>query len=239
MGIVKKSYYICGVYFVVLVGVILLANILSRAVTVASENAAKNVCHNVVIDAGHGGVDGGATSCSGVLESAVNLEIALRLDDLLHLLGVRTTMIRTTDISVYTAGETIGAKKVSDLKKRVEIVNNTTHAVLVSIHQNYFSDSRYSGAQVFYADTTDSLALAKMMQEQFVTILNKGSNRKVKQAKNVYLMQHINCPGVLIECGFLSNPTEDMMLKDPKYQRKIVCVVASVLNNYLTSRNIT
>ena len=228
-----------GVYFSVLIGGILIAYTLSSAVDVITENANQQISHNIIIDAGHGGVDGGATSCSGILESNVNLQIALKLNDLLHLMGIRTTMIRTTDISVYTEGQSIAAKKVSDLKHRVNIVNKTDAATLVSIHQNYFSDSRYSGAQVFYADTTGSMQLAKDVQTRFVQTINKHSNRKVKPAKNIYLMQNINCPGVLIECGFLSNPEEDMKLNDPKYQNKITCVIASVLNNYLSKRNIT
>ena len=110
----------------------------------------------VIIDAGHGGVDGGATSCNGVLESQLNLQIALRLEDLMHLVGVDTVMIRREDISVYTEGESIAAKKVSDLKERVRIVNSIENSVLISIHQNTFSDPRYSGSQVFYGSSGES-----------------------------------------------------------------------------------
>ena len=92
--------------------------------------------HTVIIDAGHGGEDGGATSCTGKLESTFNLEIAMRLNDLMHLLGIHTKMVRTSDISVYTQGSTIAAKKVSDLKNRVNLVNTTENAILLSIHQN-------------------------------------------------------------------------------------------------------
>ena len=106
--------------------------------------------HTVVIDPGHGGEDGGAISVSGVPESQLNLEISLRLRDMMHLLGYKTLMIRTTDRSVYTQSGSLAAKKVSDLRQRVKIVNETDGAVLVSIHQNTFSDGRYSGAQVFY-----------------------------------------------------------------------------------------
>lgn len=239
MDSLKRYFLIFGVYFSVLFGGILTAYTLSGAVTTITENTDQQTSHNIIIDAGHGGVDGGATSCSGVLESNINLQIALKLNDLLHLMGIRTTMIRTTDISIYTEGQTIAAKKVSDLKQRVNIVNKTDAATLVSIHQNYFSDSRYSGAQVFYADTAGSIQLAKDMQSKLVQTINKHSNRKVKPAKNIYLMQNINCPGVLIECGFLSNPAEDAKLNNPKYQNKIACVIASVLNNYLSKRNIT
>ena len=131
----------------------------SRSVTVLSETAPmeNRVC--VIIDAGHGGEDGGASSSSGTLESDLNLQIALRLEDLLHLLGYDTYMIRRTDISVYTSGQTLSQKKVSDLKERVRIINETKNAVLISIHQNYFPESKYSGAQVFYAKTEGSSEL--------------------------------------------------------------------------------
>ena len=110
----------------------------------------------VVIDAGHGGIDGGATSCTGSLESHINLEIATRLNDLLHLLGVNTHMIRNSDISVYTSGTSIAEKKASDLKERVRIINQTENAFLISIHQNYFPQNQYHGAQVFYRSTEES-----------------------------------------------------------------------------------
>ena len=158
--------------------VILLASafLTDKAVDVYSENEQlKNrVC--VIIDAGHGGVDGGAVSCTGIKESNINLEIALRLNDLLHLLGINTYMIRTEDISVYTHGNSIAAKKVSDLKERVRIINQTENAILVSIHQNNFDDSRYSGAQVFY--NSDPL-LARSLQRAFVQTINPGSKRNI------------------------------------------------------------
>jgi N-acetylmuramoyl-L-alanine amidase len=111
---------------------------IGRTVSTISEN--REVQHNVVfiIDAGHGGEDGGAVSCTGVTESAINLQIAIRLDDLLHLLGYETVMIRRTDTSVYTEGSTIATRKLSDLKHRTKIVNNTKHGILLSIHQNFF-----------------------------------------------------------------------------------------------------
>lgn len=202
-------------------------SVLAQAVPLERENT-------IIIDAGHGGVDGGATSCSGKLESMFNLEIALKLNDLLHLLGYETVMIRSTDCSVYTQGQTIAAQKISDLKERVRVVNETENAVLISIHQNTFSDSRYSGAQVFYSPEGESQALAHALQTAFCTSINPGSNRKCKKADNVYLMQHINCTGVLVECGFLSNAEEEAKLRDADYQRSICCVVASTLSQFLT-----
>ena len=203
-----------------------------KAITVISEGLPIQRDHCIIIDAGHGGVDGGATSCTGKLESAFNLEIALRLEDLFHFLGWETKMIRRTDISVYTKGETIAQKKVSDLKERVRICNETENAVLLSIHQNNFSDGRYSGAQVFYAANEDSKALAQQLQNLF-QILNPGSRRQIKKAESVYLMEHIGCTGILIECGFLSNPSEEAKLRDSEYQKRLCTVIASGVTNFL------
>lgn len=205
-----------------------------QAVQVLSEDNPSQTRWCIVLDAGHGGEDGGATSCTGVLESGINLEITLRLRDLLHLLGRDTRMIRSSDISVYTKGGSIAQKKMSDLKERVRIVNTTSHAILLSIHQNNFSDSRYSGAQVFYADTPDSEQLAKNLQSTFVSSLNKGSNRKSKQCDGIYLMEHISCPGILVECGFLSNPVEEARLRSPQYQKKLCCVIAATVSSFLS-----
>ena len=189
----------------------------------------------VIIDAGHGGVDGGAISCTGALESHINLEIALRLNDLLHLLGIQTKMIRTEDISVYTEGHTIAAKKVSDLKERVRIVNGTDRAILISIHQNYFSDSRYGGAQVFYRESDSNLAVS--LQQAFLSTVNTSSRRKAKRGEDIYLLKQVRCTSALIECGFLSNPQEEKMLRSAEYQQKICCVIGATLSCYI--HNIT
>lgn len=186
----------------------------------------RSICF--IIDAGHGGVDGGATSCTGVLESEINLQIANRLNDLLHLLGYETKMIRTKDMSIYTEGETIAQKKISDLKERVRVCNETDGAFLLSIHQNIFPDEKYSGAQVFYPDQPFSKEFGKLLQGEIVRLLNTGSSRQAKQAKGIYLMEHISCPGVLIECGFLSNIAEESKLRSPEYQKKLCCVITSV-----------
>lgn len=183
--------------------------------------------NTIVIDAGHGGIDGGATSCTGVLESAINLEISLRLNDLLRLLGYHTVMIRTTDTSVYTEGSTIAAQKVSDLKQRVRIVNETQGALLVSIHQNTFPGSKIRGAQVFYAPTAGSRELAQMLQSKLYP------SRTCKTAGSIYLLQHIRVPGVLIECGFLSNPEEEARLRSQDYQQYLCAVIGSCLREII------
>lgn len=230
----KKVRYstLLPIYLVILAGFILFAAGTSRAVTVLSVNAPLLSDKIVVIDAGHGGVDGGATSCTGVLESKFNLEIALKLNDLMHLLGIDTIMIRETDCSVYTKGETIAQKKISDLKERVRIVNESASATLISIHQNHFTDQKYSGAQVFFAPTDGSKILADKLQTAFIQTINKDSHRQIKKADGIYLMQHIICPGVLIECGFISNPQEEYRLRDPSYQQKLSAVIACTVSNH-------
>lgn len=223
------------VYALVFTAVLLTVLIGNRAVTVMSESTPLQDRICIIIDAGHGGVDGGATSCTGILESTINLQIALRLEDMLHLMGYNTRMIRTTDESIYTQGETIAAKKVSDLKERVRIVNETEKALLISIHQNYFSDDRYSGAQVFYPNTDGSKELASLMQAAIVTHANPGSSRKIKSAHGIYLMEKIQCTGILIECGFLSNPIEEAKLNMPSYQKQLCGIISASVANYLES----
>jgi len=216
-------------YMTVFLVVLIAAVTGSSAITTLSENIPVERKITFIVDAGHGGEDGGATSCTGVLESHINLQIALRLDDLLHLLGYDTVMIRKTDISVYTEGNTIAQKKISDLKERVRIVNSMDNGILVSIHQNFFPDYRYSGAQVFYNNFPDAKEIANRMQSSLVKELNPGSNRQCKPSTGVYLMEHITSPGLLVECGFLSNPEEESKLRSEEYQKKLCCVIAAHL----------
>lgn len=229
----KRKLILKAAYILTILATLTLTVLGSRAVTVISQNMPLQWKHCFIIDPGHGGVDGGATSCTGKLESAFNLEIALRLRDLMQFLGYQTKIIRTEDISVYTEGETIVAKKMSDLKERVRICSQTDGAILLSIHQNTFSDSRYSGAQVFYAATEGSDDLAKSLQKNLIATLNPGSNRNAKRAEGVYLMEHISCPGILIECGFLSNPEEEAKLGAGEYQKELCCVIAATAVNFI------
>ena len=220
-------------YALIITGFLIVPLIGNHAITVLSENSyAKPI---IVIDAGHGGVDGGAVSCTGIYESHINLQIASKLDHLMHFMGVSTIMIRETDKSVYTQGQTIAAKKISDIKERVRLVNNTPNAILVSIHQNSFQDARYSGAQVFYNHNEESIKLAESLQNSLRKNLNPANNRKTKQASGVYLMDHINCAGILVECGFLSNYEEEALLKDTYYQNKVCVVIATTVAQYLNT----
>lgn len=230
----RKLYFsLIPVYGMVFLLVILTALIGNKAVQTASETALYFKGNTIIIDAGHGGEDGGALSCTGVAESAINLEISTRLNDLMQFLGFQTKMIRTEDISIHTEGETIAQRKIADLKERVRICNETDNAFLLSIHQNNFADGRYHGAQVFYSTNTASEAFAKKLQKALIATLNPGSNRDIKQAQGIYLLDKIKCPGVLIECGFLSNPAEEALLRSDTYQKQLCCVIAACCSSFL------
>ena len=233
MSYIKKYLGLCVlVCAIAVLGALLLSRTGTAIVAMVS---APKEAPTVVIDAGHGGIDGGAISVTGVSESNINLEISLRLNDFLHFLGVQTKMIRTEDISIHTEGTTIAQKKVSDIHNRVAMVEETPNAVLVSIHQNQFSEPQYRGAQVFYAE--GSQALAEAMQAVLAAQVDPKNHRECKPAKDIYLMKHISCPAVLIECGFLSNPAEEALLRDASYQKKLAAAIACQLANYLEDAN--
>ena len=223
------------VYFAVSAAILILAAFGNQTVTVIAmtEPIPNRTC--IIIDAGHGDPDGGAVSCTGAFESGINLRISQRLNDLLHLLGYDTVMTRESESSVYTQGDTIGEKKVSDLKERARLINAVENGIVLSIHQNHYTESRYSGAQMFWADTDGSRELAETLQSAFVSHLNPGSNRAAKKCQGIWLMEHIECPAVLVECGFLSNPEEEARLRDDGYQKKICCVIVCSLSQYLSN----
>ncbi|MBQ8238293.1 MAG: N-acetylmuramoyl-L-alanine amidase [Oscillospiraceae bacterium] len=230
---IKKCVSQAMIYFAVVSCFLAATYLGNEAVTVISQEIPVDRSHIIIIDAGHGGEDGGAVSCTGAKESEINLSIALKFNDLLHLLGYQTRMTRTTDISVYTTGATLAQKKVSDLRERVRIVTSTEDPILISIHQNTFSDSRYSGVQVFFNGAGESEALAKKIQDTFSTVLNPGIQRQIKRADGIYLMENVSCTAILAECGFLSNPREEVLLRMPAYQQKIAAVIGTTLSNFL------
>lgn len=195
------------------------------------QGAAERETPTYVLDAGHGGEDGGAVSADGVKESGVNLAVTLRLDALLRLLGRDTVLTRAEDVSIYSEGaETLRQKKASDLKNRVALANATPDAVLVSIHQNSLPTSpRVCGAQVFHSTAARSAELAQAVQQT----LNEGVNTADKQEKpidpSVYIMKHVTCPAILVECGFLSNADEAARLRQPEHQTRLAFAIAAGL----------
>ena len=189
----------------------------------------------LVLDAGHGGEDGGAVSLTGVPESQINLEIVMRMDDLLGLYGVAPVLLREEDISLHDdSAQTLREKKVSDLKNRVAMVEKLEHAELISIHQNTYTDGRYRGTQVFYAPTEGSGELAARIQNVVRTALQPENSRQEKPVPDtVYFLNHITCPGVLVECGFLTNREEEALLREAAYQKKLA---AAIVSAWLTCR---
>ena len=226
----KKAFYAAAALLLVLSAVTVSILLPPKAVeTSVSVSAGKTVW---VIDAGHGGEDGGAVAVDGSKESDMNLAIARRLDALLVLLGEETRMTRTEDISIHDgSASTLREKKRSDLENRVELVNSTQGALLVSIHQNSLpSSKRTQGAQVFYGKKEGSAELANTVQRALNQTVNAG-NEKTKKAidASIFLMKNVTAPAILIECGFLSNESETALLKSGEYQQKLAVVIASGL----------
>lgn len=201
--------------------------------TFESEDFGYNI--HYILDAGHGGEDGGAVSGTGIPESHINLDITKKLDVLLGFLGSPTIMTRTEDLSIHNSdAKTLKEKKVSDLKNRVAIMNQYPQATLISIHQNTYPEKKYRGTQVFFAPTADSKELACLLQQTIISTLQPENNRQEKQIPDtVYLMNHIKNRAVLIECGFLTNPEEEQLLRSSEYQKKL----ALTLSSGLTSQN--
>lgn len=188
--------------------------------------------YQLILDAGHGGEDGGAISLTGVAESNINLSIVLKIDQILGFYGVSPILLRDTDVSLHSAeADTLHEKKASDLKNRVALIQNTPNAFLISVHQNSFTNSAYHGAQVFYRDTAESIALAEYMQDALRQKLDPQNSRApAKISDSIYLMKHVTCPALLVECGFLSNPTEENKLNNNDYQTQIaMCIAATWL----------
>ena len=188
----------------------------------------------LIIDPGHGGEDGGAVSVSGQKESDLNLAIALRLDQVMGFYGVQTMLTREEDRSIHDPeASSIREKKVSDIHNRVALVNQVENGTLISIHQNSYPSSQYHGTQVFYADETRSRPLAQGLQDLVCETLDPSNTRKPQRIPaSVYLMNHISCRAILVECGFLTNPEEDRLLQSETYQRKLAMVLGAGFLQY-------
>lgn len=205
----------------------------------ASVSAKPSLERLVVIDPGHGGEDGGAEGLYQVVEKSVNLSISLKLKKMLEISGYEVIMTRTEDISIYEPGSvSLRQKKRSDLQKRLKIINKNPNAMVISIHQNKFSQSQYSGAQMFYGEKNPlSRPLAEQIQRSFVSRLQPENTRQVKPiSSNVYLIRNAEPPAVLVECGFLSNPEEAKNLADDTYQAKVAFTIyAGIIEFYQQS----
>ena len=182
----------------------------------------------IILDAGHGGSDGGAVSADGTPESGINLAIALRLRDFFSLVGQQTMLTRTGEASLADAGsETLRKEKVSDTKNRVVLINSVTNGRLISIHQNTLpGHPGVHGAQVFYGKLPDSDACAASVQQALNDTINIDNTKVSKPiGSDIYIMAHAQCPAILVECGFLSNSSETALLLTPEYQTKLAVAI--------------
>ncbi len=191
----------------------------------------------IVLDAGHGGADGGASGPDGTRECDLNLAITLKTDAVLGLLGEETMLLRSTDTDLSSSdAKSISQKKVSDIRRRVELVNSQPGAILVSIHCNTYSQEKYHGAQVFY--TGGAKEFGETMQLALKNGVDPANARMAKAVSpDVYLMNHIKVPGILVECGFLTNQEELTNLKDPDYQTRLAVTIAVTAANQASEPN--
>lgn len=193
----------------------------------------QNSRSTLVLDAGHGGIDGGAISDSGLKESDINLQIALKTEALVRFLGIDTVMTRETDTD---NSDNKAYSEHDNLVQRAKLANSTENAVLISIHQNKFPSAVVSGAEVMYSDNDDSKALGLITQDNLVTLLDSSNRRVARPApKELLLTSSVECPTILVECGFMSNPQEVKKLASNDYQLKLAAILAGSYIQFLNN----
>ena len=189
----------------------------------------------VVVDAGHGGTDPGKVGVDGSLEKDINLAVAERLKTYLEQDDVKVIMTRETDTGLYS--ETDSRKKMADMKKRCEIIEESGADLVVSIHQNSYHQEDVSGAQVsYYRKSEKGKRLAEILQKRFDYALGDQNRRKAKPNDSYYLLLHVKCPIVIVECGFLSNWKEAALLKTEEYQDRVAYTLHMGIMEYLNGR---
>lgn len=191
----------------------------------------------VFLDAGHGGFDPGKVGVNNSLEKDINLSITLKLKRLLEQNNIKVIMTREDDRGLYQ--ESDRNKKMADLKKRIELINNSDAVIAISIHQNSYPGESIKGAQVFYhKQSNDGKELADIIQEQIKTTIGDGNKRVAKSNESYYMLKKSTCPLVIVECGFLSNYTEARLLCDEEYQEKMAWAIQLGILTYLNGKNI-
>ena len=194
-----------------------------------------NNSKTIILDAGHGGEDGGTIGLNNIIEKDLNLEITLKLQKTLELMGYEIILTRDSDVSIHDYNaNTIREKKKSDLNNRLKLIESTPNCILISIHQNYFEQSKYKGLQVFYSiNNAESKIIADTIQNKIKTGLQPDNKRIAKKlGAQSYIMANTNVPAVLIECGFLSNSIDVQNLTDEEYQKKLVYTISSSIVDY-------
>lgn len=220
-----------GVLF--LIGSFLLAKETAEYVN-ANSIWQRHLC--VVIDAGHGGIDPGKIGVNGALEKDINLEIAYMVKQFLEASDVKVIMTREGDDGLYE--ESSSNKKVEDMKRRIQLIDEAAPALTVSIHQNSYEEEYVHGAQVFYYNgSKQSQALAERIQNQIMATVDPENTRQIKANDSYYLLKKTGLPIVIVECGFLSNYTEAEKLADREYQEKIAWAIHLGILQYLNNTN--
>ncbi|EGT3612453.1 N-acetylmuramoyl-L-alanine amidase CwlD [Clostridium perfringens] len=188
----------------------------------------------IVIDPGHGGIDGGAKSENGVIEKDINLSISLKTKAALESKGYKVIMTRSEDVGLYTEGKKVREKKIEDLGNRVKIKKENKCDAFISIHQNMFPQKNCKGAQVWSANNEPSQKLGKIIQQKFKEEVDQNNKREAKVAKKEYKILNDGYEGasVIVECGFLSNPEECELLGKEDYQNKIANTLANAIDEY-------
>ncbi len=203
---------------------------ISTKIKAVSEEQDKFV---VVVDAGHGGHDPGKVGINDCLEKDVNLAIAFMIEEILEDKGVTVHMTRDSDAGLYNEDDT--NKKVSDLNKRCSLIEEWNADIVVSVHQNSYSDSSVKGGQVFYyTSSEEGLSLAQNIQLELAKVCQK--TRQVKPNKDYYMLLNVKCPIVIVECGFLSNWEEAEALVTEDYQQKVAEAISEGIMEYLNSK---
>lgn len=203
-------------------GVLIECAVLLVAVTVGKRpevtTTAADTRPLILVDAGHGGEDGGAVAPDGTLEKDINLDVALTLRDMLAFCGYRVALTRETDVCLGE-GDTVRARKVSDMKTRLTLYDSAD--LVLAVHQNKFGDTSCHGAQFFYSkNAPESQVFAETVREQFTALIQPNNTRELKPGgENVFLLYKTTTPAVLAECGFLSNPDELAALKEKTYRQ--------------------
>lgn len=192
--------------------------------------------HTIIVDAGHGSPDGGATGLDGSIESDLNLSIVLKLQNLLESSNCTVILTRSDENGIYEAdSNTIREKKISDMKNRVNIANNSNAEIFVSIHMNKLEQTQYSGWQTFYKNQDEkSRQIAERIQLSLNNFIKKPNSREIKSISGIYLTKNVKIPLVLVECGFLSNAEENKLLQTDSYQNELAWSIYIGLMDYLT-----
>ena len=233
---IRRFVFLFLVVFFLSVFIALMVTSTSR-VTLQTDAMPVEPLPRVILDAGHGGEDGGAVSADGTSEKAINLSIAQKTNDLLRLFGFETQMTRTDDNDISEEGDTIRERKLSDMKKRLSIFNSSADNTIISIHQNKFSNTTSHGTQVFYSPNNDnSSALAESIHCSVKAQLQPDNERKCKPSDDgIYLLKNTTQPAVIVECGFLSNREECARLADEGYQKQMSFALTTGFLDYFNT----